>query len=185
MSERSKGKMRPSLVRGSDLRPAETDTKPTDQRAVHGHFAVGNRSAVEARFKHTVKRSLGTSGDGEVGIVASDAKRIYLHVLRSFPSDAPPVRVLVAIHARHAALHAYYTVKAEQAGLTTPEGMALLAVADRQSARAERVLVSAQDMARACANRPVAGQLSKVAQMRADVDARVVEMRASGEIDNE
>lgn len=150
--ERSHGKVRPGLPRASDARPAEAADKPTEGRDAHGHFAAGNRNGVGARFKNTVKKSLGTLAvPGEVGIVASDARRVYHHVLGSFPSQAPAVRVLVAIHARHVALHAYYTSLAEAAGLDTDRGLKLLEVADRQSQRAERVLVSAQDMARVCA----------------------------------
>jgi hypothetical protein len=102
-----------------------------------------------ARWKHTLKKALGNSAaEGDAGVVASDAHRVMLHVLRSLPSDAAPVRVMVAIHARHVALNAYYTRAAELAGLDTPEGLALLVVADRQSQRAERVLVTCHDLAR-------------------------------------
>ncbi len=155
MSEFSKGKMRPSLVRSSDLRPApETDAKPTEGRDVHGHFAAGNRTAVGARFTHTTRKCLGPkAATGDARVVGRDARRVNGHVLDAMPSDAAPVRVLIAIHARHVALNAFFTAKAEEAGLTTPEGMKLLEVADRQSQRAERVLVTAQDVARTCATK--------------------------------
>lgn len=150
--ERSKGKVRPMLVRASDMQPGEPAAKPTATRGAHGHFSAGNPTGKAARFIHTVKKAHGTGeGDAETRIVARDARRVSTHVLKSLPSDAAPVRVLVAIHARHVALHAFYTAKAEEAGLTTPAGLKLLEVADRQSQRAERVLVSAQDMARVCA----------------------------------
>jgi hypothetical protein len=48
--ERSKGRTRPSLVRSSDLIPAETDWKPIDAPTPDGRFAVGNRAARAARF---------------------------------------------------------------------------------------------------------------------------------------
>ena len=145
--------MRPALVRSSDLRPApETEAKPTAARDAHGHFAPGNRTAVAARFTHTVKKALGSkTSTGEARIVTRDARRVMSHILGALASDAAPVRVLVAIHARHVALNAFFTAKAEEAGLDTPEGMKLLEVADRQSQRAERVLVTAQDVARTCA----------------------------------
>lgn len=150
--ERSHGKARPTLPRGSDLQPPETDAKPTDARDAHGHFAAGNRSGLAARFKATVKKALGSAeSEGEARVVTRDARRVFAHVLRSLPSDAPPVRVLVSMHARHVALNAYFTAKAEAAGLDTPAGLKLLEVADRQSQRAERVLVTAQDVARVCA----------------------------------
>ncbi len=152
--ERSHGKARPTLPRASDARPAETDDKPTDVRAPHGHFAAGNRSGIAARFTATVKKALGSkTSTGDARVVTRDARRVMSHVLAALPSDAAPVRVLVAIHARHVALHGYYTAKAEEAGLDTDRGMELLAVADRQSSRAERVLVTAQDVARTCAGK--------------------------------
>lgn len=151
--EQSHGKARPTLPRSSDARRADTDAKPTDARGPHGHFAAGNRTALGAGLIHTTKKCMGDKdAAGELGIVARDARRVAAHVLRSFPSDAAPVRVLVSIHARHVALHAYYTHRAELAGLDTPEGLKFLAVADNQSKRAERTLVSAQDMARVCAD---------------------------------
>jgi hypothetical protein len=147
--EHSKGKMRPSLVRASDLRPAEADGKPTGGRAEHGHFAAGNRIGIDARFKNTVRKSLGDKGaQGDAGIVASDSRRVFGPVLRSLPSEAPPVRALLTVYARHQALHGYYTALAERAGLDTAEGLRFLEVADRQSQRAERVLVTCHDLAR-------------------------------------
>lgn len=147
--ERSHGKARPSLVRASDLVPPESAPKPTDARGPGGRFAAGNRASVGARFTATIKKSLGTrAGAGEALVVARDARRLFGHTLASLPSDAPPVRALLAIYARHAALHAYYTLRAEAEGLDSEKGLALLAVADRQSQRAERTLVTAHDLAR-------------------------------------
>lgn len=151
--ERSHGAARPTLPRASDLKePEDTDRSPSVKRDAAGRFVSGNTEARAGRFKRTLRRVLGDdAGQGEAGIVAGDARRIFTHVLRSLPSDAPPVRALVALHARHLALHGFYTAKAEAAGLDTEAGLALLAVADRQSQRAERVLVTALDAARVCA----------------------------------
>lgn len=153
--EKSHGKARPTLPRSGELRPArEAAGKPTGERDAHGHFAAGNAVGRNARFKHTIRKALGTKDAGatvDVKVVTRDAMRVFSHVLAALPSDAPPVRVLVSMHARHVALNAYFTAKAEEAGLTTPTGLRLLDVADRQSQRAERVLISAQDLARVCA----------------------------------
>jgi hypothetical protein len=147
--ERSHGKARPALVRASDLVPTETDGKPSDGRAPDGRFSAGNRASVAARFTHTIRKALGTKGaTGEALIVARDARRVFGHVLASLPSDAPPVRALLAVYARHQALHAYYSNRAEELGLDSEAGLALLVVADRQSQRAERVLVTCHDLAR-------------------------------------
>jgi hypothetical protein len=147
--ERSHGKARPSLTRASDLVASETVDKPTVPRAAGGRFAVGNRDAVNARFTHTVRKALGSkAATGEALIVARDARRVFGQVLAALPSDAAPVRALLAVYARHAALNAYFTLKAEAAGLDTEAGLALLVVADRQSQRAERTLVTVHDLAR-------------------------------------
>ena len=149
MFERSHGKARPTLVRASDLQPTDSAPIPTDGRTADGRFASGNRVSVGNRFKRTLRKVLGDRADnGEAGIVAADARRVFSHVLRSLPSDAAPVRALLAVHARHLALHAFYTTKAAAAGLDTEEGLKLLEVADRQSQRAERVLVTVHDLAR-------------------------------------
>ncbi|HEY1692259.1 MAG TPA: hypothetical protein VGG39_08855 [Polyangiaceae bacterium] len=147
--EQSHGKVRPTLPRASDLSPViETAEKPTAGRTPDGRFAAGNRSALAARFTHTIRKALGTkAASGEALIVARDARRVFGQVLAALPSDAAPVRAILAIYARHQALHAYYTVKAEASGLDTEQGLALLAVADRQSQRAERVLVTVHDLA--------------------------------------
>jgi hypothetical protein len=155
--ERSHGKLRPALPRASDLEPVDTVAKRSDARAPDGRFAAGNRAAVAARFTHTIRKALGTKeATGDALVVARDARRVFGQVLASLPSDAAPVRALLAVYARHQALHAFYTVRAEALGLETPEGLALLAVADRQSQRAERVLVTCHDIARVHAERPPA-----------------------------
>jgi len=151
--EQSHGKARPALTRASDLvQPAESGEKRPDARTPGGQFAPGNRASVGARFTATVKKALGSkAATGEALVVARDARRVFGHVLAALPSDAPPVRALLSVYARHQALHAFYTLKAEAAGLDTEAGLALLAVADRQSQRAERTLVTCMDIARVCA----------------------------------
>jgi hypothetical protein len=168
--ERSHGKARPALVRASDLTSPEAVAKPRTGRTPGGHFAAGNRIGIGARWKATLKKALGDrAAEGEVGIVAADAARVMLHVLRSVPSDAAPVRVMVAIHARHVALNAYFTAKAEAAGLDTPAGMKLLEVADRQSQRAERTLVTCHDLARVHAGVASMSRSSPVDLIRAEL----------------
>lgn len=146
--ERSHNKARPTLPRASDLQPPEAAPNPSAGRGEGGRFAAGNRIGLGARWKATLKKAMGSAEDGEAGIVASDAKRIMAHILRSLPSDAAPVRVLAGVHARHVALNAYFTAKAEAAGLDTDKGMKLLDVASRESQRAERTLVTLHDLAR-------------------------------------
>ena len=153
VGERSKGKMRPRLPRASDMRTSKTEADRSADHDRRGLFTAGNRAAKGSGLKRVTRKAMGDrAATGEAAIVARDARRVGSAVLSSLPSDAAPVRVLVAMHARHVALHAYYTHLAEVAGLDTPEGLKFLEVADRQSQRAERVLVTAQDMARVCAS---------------------------------
>lgn len=150
--ERTHGKLRPGLPRASDLtEPPTAEKRPTGRDAL-GHFVKGNRSAVGARFTHAVRKSLGSkASSGEALVVANDARRVFAQVLRSLPSDAPPVRALLSVYSRHQSLHAFFTCKAEAVGLDTPKGLELLEQANKQSQRAERVLVTCFDLARICA----------------------------------
>lgn len=170
MTERCKGKMRPSFKRASDLGAPETVRNPSEGRTPRGTFAEGNRHSVEARVKHSIRKTLGSKADaGEAGLVAGDAGRIFGAFMRSMASDAAPVRAMAALAARHSALASFYGSKAVQAGLTTPEGMALQTAADRQSQRAERVLVTAEDLAdrHAKASRYASQRTSPVELIRA------------------
>lgn len=142
--ERSHGKARPTLPRASDLRTVpDPAQKPTAGRDAQGRFAPGNRAGLGARYVATIKRALGPEG----APVVSDARRIYAHTMRRMPSQAAPVAALVSMYARHAALFAHFSASASELGLDTPQGAAQLAIADKQSQRAERLLVTALDVA--------------------------------------
>jgi hypothetical protein len=93
----------------------------------------------------------GRGHEGEALILAKDTRRVLGQLLQSLPSSAPPVRVLATISARHTVMNGYFVAKAEAAGLDTERGQALLAIASRESQRAERTLISAMDVARVCA----------------------------------
>ncbi len=161
--ERSHSKARPTLTRASDLRPPQTEPKPTEARDAHGHFTAGNRLASGSGFTATIRKALGSKeATGAALIVSRDARRVFGHVLAALPSDAAPVRALLAIYARHTALHAFYTLRAEALGLDTAEGLKLLEVADRQSQRAERVLVTCHDLARVHADKAAASKTVNV-----------------------
>jgi hypothetical protein len=169
--ETSHGKARPGLVRASDLPTVESARKPSDGRGSDGRFAPGNRLSVGAGFKRTAKKLLGTgTGSDEERVVRRDAWRVFVATMATMPTDAAPVRSLVSLHARHVALAAVYTAKAAEAGLGTATSLRLQEAADRQSQRAERVLVTALDVAVKLA--PKSRQTS-VAAMRARVQASI------------
>jgi hypothetical protein len=159
----SASKARPTLPRTRTLQAVDTVAKPAVARGPDGRFGAGNRAAHGARFTHAVRKSLGSkASEGEALVVARDARRVFGHVLHSLPSDAPPVRALLAVYSRHQALHAFFTCKAEVVGLDTKDGLALLQEANRQSQRAERTLVTCFDIARVCAQQ-AARQTSPIA----------------------
>jgi hypothetical protein len=146
--EISHGKARPTLPRSSDLSPVDTARDPSVGRTVGGRFGPGNKIANGARWKQAIKRLLGRVADGqEAEAVGRDSWKIFLATLRAMPSDAAPVRSLVALHARHVAVASFFTNKAAAVGLDTKEGLAFLEVASHHGQRAERTAVTALDVA--------------------------------------
>lgn len=146
--EQSHGRARPTLPRSSELATPDTARDPRQGRTAGGHFAAGNRVGLGARWKASVKKLLGRSAtEGTALIVQRDAWRVYLATLRALPSDAAPVRSLVALHARHVAVAGYFTDLGAEKGLDTPEGLACLDIASKHGQRAERLAVTALDIA--------------------------------------
>jgi len=149
--EKSHGKARPTLPRASDLPeidPTELEEKLSIPRGVHGHVLPGAKLAVGARFAHTVKKSMGGQTTKVNRIITRDAKQTFANILPVMASDVAPVRSLLAVASRHCALNAYFTARAEEAGLDSTLGLQYLEIADRQSQRYERVLVTCHDLAR-------------------------------------
>ena len=147
--EKSHGRARPTLPRASDLPLTELEEKLSIPRGDHGHVLPGAKLAVGAGFSHTVKKALGTrNSTGIRRVITRDAKRLFSNILPTLASDAAPVRALLAVYARHAALNAYFTQLAEETGLDTQAGLQYLEISDRQSQRCERVLVTVHDLAR-------------------------------------
>ncbi len=162
--------MLPTLPRSSDLHEVGTVPPRSDGRDASGRFGSGNRASSGAHFKRSIRKSLGDRAtEGDVRVVASDARRVFVQTLRSMPSDAPPVRSMVVLHARALALHGFFTVKAELAGLDSDRGIELLKIADDQSKRAERLLVTALDVARVCADKEAKSKPSGLAALQAIV----------------
>lgn len=146
--EQSHGKARPTLPRSSDLQAVQAERNPREGRTQAGHFAAGNRLGVGARWKASIKKLLGRDADDIITqTIGGDAWRVYLATLRAMPNDEAPVRSMVAIHARHVAVAAYFTNRAASVGLDTDAGLRFLEVASHHGARAERTAVTALDLA--------------------------------------
>lgn len=148
--EHSHGKARPTLPRASDLAVADTAGNPTEGRAPGGRFAPGNRLAEGQRWKASIRKMLGRGAtNAEAESLARETFRLYLAVLRRMPSDGPSVRMLVALQARHAALAARWANRAAELGLDSEEAVQADERAIKHGQRAERLAVTALDVARA------------------------------------
>lgn len=147
--EQSHGKARPTLPRASDLVPVtRTERERTGQRDARGRFAPGNSTATGRGWKAAMAKLLGRSvDDPTASVVARDAWRLYLASLSELPDDGPTVRGLVAMKARHEALAGFWFAQAAAAGLGTPEGIAAGEQATKHGQRAERLAVTALDVA--------------------------------------
>jgi len=160
--ESSHGKARPTLPRSSDLQAVPTVSDAERQRAgsrdAHGRFAPGNVIGRGRGWKRAIARVLGRHIEDPVAIaVAADAWKDYCATLRQLPSDGPMVRGLVALKARHLALAAYFHGLGAERGLSTEEGMAALEMASKHGQRAERLAVTALDVATKLAKEPRGG----------------------------
>jgi hypothetical protein len=144
--EVNKGKARPRLPRSRDLSAVPRPRDPSEGRDEHGHFSRGNRARVGRGEVRVIGKLLGAT-ENQAAIVARDAVRIQRAVMRDMPSDAALVRSLASLLGRHLAIVAYASAKADSLGLDTPDAQKWLEVALRHGARAERLSVTALDIA--------------------------------------
>ena len=149
--ERSHGAARPTLPRSSDLQPvtvSDADRERVGERDERGRFRHGNESGRGRGWKRAIASMLGRDvSDPVAQRVASDAWRIFSATVRELPSDGASVRALAASRARHVALEAFWGAEAVTRGLTTAEGIAAQALADKHGQRAERLAVTTLDVA--------------------------------------
>ncbi len=146
--EQSHGKARPALPRSKDVHLVRTERDPSAGRGANGRFGAGNRLSVGAGEKNAVKKLLGRHGSaGDAATIVRDAMRVFRGALRDLPSDGPIVRGLAGLYSRHIAVSAFFTSRADEAGLDDPGGQALLEIALRHGVRAERLAVTMTDLA--------------------------------------
>ena len=139
-----KGKARFETPRLKDNRTSTTARDPSAGRDARGQFAAGNRSAIGQAAKAIIRQSLGTDVDDPM---VREATALYRAVLRGLPSDGASVRQLTASRCRHAVLATVYANEASKAGLATPEGMKLAEHARAHDLTAQRLAVTAFDLA--------------------------------------
>lgn len=142
------GKARPQAPRVKDLPSTLTVGQPNRGRDSNGRFAPGNGVATERGIKALLKRQLGKHADDEeVQSLYRETRIQFLAELGRMPSKAPQVQRDLCARARWSALSARYAAQAAAVGLDTPEGQKALDTAMKLDARAERLGVTALDIA--------------------------------------
>lgn len=154
---RSHGKSRSELPRSRDLPAIESARDRNAFRGEHGRFGAGNGISRGRGWKRATLRLLGRDAAldaPEAARVVEDAYKIFRESLAELPHDGVTVRELVARKARHAALESFWSARAI-AQIGTPEGIEAEERATLHGQRAERLAVTALDIAsRLVAARP-------------------------------
>lgn len=145
--ERSHGAARPTLPRSGTLAAVAPEPIPTGNRDTRGRFQPGNSVGTGRGWKAIVAKHLGRDLKGEALPLAREALQLYRAELGHMPHDGPQVRQLVAARARSAVLAARYALRAAELGLDTEAGQKALALSMQLDARAERLAVTALDIA--------------------------------------
>jgi hypothetical protein len=145
------GKLRPQPPRAKDLpRPKRTRQRSRNQDG-SGRFVAGNDAAKGKRLKAIIRRHLGrdVTGSEHVERVYAETVDVYRACLRTLGGGAtvPQVQDTVARRARWSVLSAHYSLRAVELGLGTEAGDAALEMALKLDARAERLDVTAIDLA--------------------------------------
>lgn len=160
--EQSHGKARPTLPRASDLQAVPAVPERARNHDERGRAAPGNTLARGRGWKTALRRMLGKgTTDAEAIAVADDAWRLFVAMLGELPHDGPIVRSLAMRKARHDALGAFWSARAALVGLATEEGIKCEERATVHGQRAERLTVTAIDVA------------TRLAKARADAGADV------------
>jgi len=113
-----------------------------------GRFTAGNTAPEGRRLKSIIRRHLGKDAVGDaVEVLFSETKDMFRALVRAVGSDAPQVQDTLARRARWGVLSAHYALRAVELGLETPQGQACLELALKLDQRAERLDVTALDLA--------------------------------------
>ncbi|MGA2450835.1 MAG: hypothetical protein ABTD50_19395 [Polyangiaceae bacterium] len=142
-----KGKARTESPRLKDLPTSITVALPSDGRGAHGEFGPGNGAAIGRGVKQLCREGLEGLTSGVDDGLARDALTMYRALVRSLPSDGPGVRQLVASQARHAVMATTYANAAAGVGLASPEGVKLAEKSRAHDLVAQRLAVTAFDLA--------------------------------------
>jgi hypothetical protein len=166
-----KDKLRVESPQLKDTPTALTVADPSVDRDEHGHFGPGNGAAIGRGLKQVCREGL----EGLDADLARDAMMLYRGVLRSLPAAGPSVRQLVAAQCRHAVIATAFANAAAKAGLASPDGIKLAEHSRSHDLAAQRLAVTAFDLAtREAAARPREVHPALISQ-RAEIVMEVVE----------
>lgn len=146
-AEHSHGKARPTLPRSRSLAEVPSAPQRHGERDAHGRFATGNKVATGKGWKSILAKQLGRDLQGEAEPLAREALVLYRGLLAELPHDGAQVRQLVAARARSAVLSGRYALRAAELGLDSEAGQRVLELSMKLDARAERLAVTALDIA--------------------------------------
>ena len=142
-----KGKLRPQPTRLKDIGAQRTRQRSRNQDA-KGLFVAGNDAPKGRKVKSIIRRYLGEGVTSEQAVVlTADTLALFKALRRAVGNDAPQVQDTLARRARWGVLSAWFSMKAIELGLGTPAGDAALEMALKLDARAERLDVTALDLA--------------------------------------
>lgn len=145
---REHGKLRPQPPRLKNARRRERSVNGAANHDAAGHFTAGNDAAKAKRLKAIIRRQLGHDASGElVEQLYRETRDIFRACLRTVGSQAPQVQDTLARRARWGVLSAHYALRAAELGLETDAGQKCLDLALKLDARAERLDVTALDLA--------------------------------------
>lgn len=145
--EQSHGRARPTLPRSGDLPAVPAEHERSRQRDAKGRWVAGNAGGNGRGWRAAVAKMIGRELKGEAAPLARESFRMYRALLAELPHDGAQVSSLVASRARSAVVAARYFARAAELGLDTDEGRAALELSMRLDQRAERLAVTALDVA--------------------------------------
>jgi hypothetical protein len=141
--------LRPTTPRAKDVHPRPVRSPyAAANHAADGRFRPGNTASSGKRLKQIIKRHLGKDAtDDTVSLLFAETKSMFLALVKAVDSTAPQVQDTLARRARWGVLSAHYALLAAELGLDTPDGQKALEMALKLDARAERLDVTAIDLA--------------------------------------
>ncbi len=144
-----KGRLRPQPPRLKNVSRAERSGERSRNQDAAGRFVAGNDAPKGRAVKRIIRRYLGegAASSEQVAALTSDTLALFKAFRRALGCDAPQVQDTVARRARWGVLSAWYALRAAELGLGTEEGMAAIDMALKLDARAERLDVTALDLA--------------------------------------